>query len=80
MTHKFLMERGQQPVCTCGAVLTIKHILAECNTTKNKRETLFPNTRNKNSEQVMSCLLSEESIKVDKLMNYLTEINIIDKI
>lgn len=38
LTHGHLITKQQQAICTCGEILTVKHILCECNSTADLRD------------------------------------------
>ena len=54
-THRYLMERGNPPVCShCGQLLTVKHVLVECQRTEQ-----------------WSTILCDTNFKAEKLVSYL---------
>ena len=83
MTHGWILDRGQQPVCQhCSDPLSVRHILAECRHYTPLRNRLYPQTMQMDEQQTLKCMLAETgfSFDTDKIMCYLTETGLIVEI
>ena len=81
LTHKHLMEKRNPPVCrSCNVQETIFHILTSCARTKPARLKFYPDTANQSPERILKMLLADENIDIEKLIAFLKDIGIYDKI
>ena len=83
LTHSWIIERGQQPVCQdCNVPVTVKHILAECDLHANLRYRIFPQTIDMDAQHVLKHMLGERNgqFGIDLLIKYLVEIGIYNDI
>ena len=65
-THSHLLQREDRPVCTCGAHLTVAHILLECVDLADLRRTLnLPNT--------LSLILRDDGPSADLVIRFMRE-------
>ncbi|MDA3086478.1 reverse transcriptase domain-containing protein, partial [Campylobacter sp. CS_ED1] len=72
ITHSHLLKREGRPMCNaCKCPLTVKHLISECQLFKTSRQNLL---------NVPSFSEIFKSVSPVKLINYLKEINIYDKI
>ena len=80
ITHVHLMTRERQPRC-CGVPLTVKHFLVICKRHENERELLFPGIHHLRPKERMKKLLSDsKDINIEKLVKYLRDIGVYNKI
>lgn len=61
LTHEFLFKKTSPPICGCGGILSIKHILLECRLytllrDKWKIEKSMVNILNDNEDNILRCL------------------------
>lgn len=72
ITHEYLFDRRKQKTrCNCGEIITVRHILDNCNlfnTIRNKHKVKFKNLRSKNVDHLRG------------IIDYLKEIDMYDKI
>ena len=72
ITHSHLLKRERRPICnTCNRPLTVKHLLSECPLFETSRQNLL---------NVPSFLEIFKSVSPAKIVSYLKEINIYNKI
>ncbi|CAD6245374.1 GSCOCG00013671001-RA-CDS, partial [Cotesia congregata] len=69
MTHSHIMTKEPSPQCQrCGEILTIKHILIECNNyNPERRKTKLPNNMKSCLDDHSGCLKTLQFIKIIKL-------------
>ena len=79
-SHLHLMKRENQPRC-CNEPLTVKHALASCRLNHAIRENLYPGINNLTISERMVIMLREDKIfDVEKLMRFLKETGLYNKI
>ena len=79
-SHVHLMKNEPQPRC-CGVPRTVEHVLVCCAINQVIRDTMFPEFRRLSPNDRMRRLLAEgEHFNIEKLMDYLYKIYLIDKI
>jgi len=60
MTHGFLMERGEPPICdTCQTQISVQHILTECTKYSAQRRRYFPDIAGLSPADAMKKILTE---------------------
>ena len=73
LTHSFILRKEESPVCvTCGAVITVKHILIECTELLEIRKKYF--------EERSLYSLFRNVIPEKKKIDFLREIGVFYKI
>lgn len=74
LTHEYLMSKEELPTCEgCGTLLTIKHMLTECQLYQQERINL-------NITETLDSLLGLDPAQNRKILNFLKSINLIDLI
>lgn len=74
LTHAHLMKNEDPPLCTCcGVLLTVKHILTECRIYDMERKHLLISDH-------LAEILNPEPINVSKLIQFLSETNLLNKL
>lgn len=72
LTHEYLLKKEHEETkCNCGEIITVRHILDNCNlftTIRNKHKVKFKNLRSKDKE------------KLADILNFLKEIDLYEKI
>ena len=78
LTHGWLLEGGQPPRCPhCNSRLTVKHVLAECDSYAQTRLRIYPQTANMDQNNILNYLLGErENFEMNLLMNFLEEVGL----
>ena len=72
ITHSHLLKRERRPICnTCNRPLTVKHLLSECPLFETSRQNIL---------SVPSFLEIFKSVSPAKIVSYLKEINMYNKI
>lgn len=65
ITHEHLMKKTEPPICeTCQVIITVKHLLIECNKFINER-------RNCKFPESIGELLGESKVNIDQVLKYL---------
>ncbi|XP_008483690.1 uncharacterized protein LOC103520381 [Diaphorina citri] len=75
LTHKYLMERSDPPICdTCMALITVEHLLCDC--------VKYIRTRQKFNiyDKQINEILGDNPPIIDKVMKFLKEINVYKEI
>ena len=68
-------------ITVCNTTITVEHILISCTRYKTKREVVFTDHYNNESEPTMKSILQESNIfSVNAIMRFLTEVDLLDKI
>lgn len=84
ITHKYLMENCPPPFCQgCLVPLTVIHLLVECPDFTRVRRRHFPMLRGADANADMTKVLAEVPgirFKIDRLMDYLSDCNLLDRI
>jgi len=83
LTHGHLMERRNAPYCLdCLVPLTVIHMLVECPSTYDIRRRFYPALPEANPARAIADILAERegnNYDFDKLVRYLKELNIYNK-
>ena len=78
------MEASQPPYCMdCLVPLTVAHVLAECPTWTECRHNHFPRSRFLDPSNTLRLMLTEfpqKRFSAEPILNYLQEINLLEKI
>ena len=76
------MERGYLPYCKdCLVPLSVKHILAECQTWKDVRRRHFPGTVLLNTDDTLREMIAEFPLtpyRIEPLLCYLPDVSIVN--
>ena len=76
------MENGRPPMCSvCNTTITVEHILICCTRYETKREVVFKDHYTNGSEPTVKSILQESNIfSVNAIMQFLTEVDLLNKI